>query len=168
VKLHKHESTAKDQILSIALPQDFVGLINIFAEHPVNFSITALEDSVICKIDLDVVREVISNNGKFALEILGKISEISNDIIDTRFQINSKQLRGRVAYILTMFAEKIYHSDTFLLPLSRKEIGELISMTTENVIRIISEFKKEGILEVRGKTISILNPSRLEILCRLG
>jgi len=168
VKLHKHESTSKDQIISIAMPQDFIGLINIFSDHPVKLSITALENSTICKIDLNALKQVIIKNGQFAMDILARIGEISNGIIESQFQINSKQLRGRIAYILLMFAEKIYHSESFTLPISRKEIAELINMTTENVIRILSEFKNEGIIQLNGKDVLLLKPDKLEVLCRIS
>jgi CRP/FNR family transcriptional regulator len=168
VKLHKKESQRRDQIINIALPQDFIGLINIFSENPFKFSITALENSTVCQIDLEVMKQIIAYNGQFALDILNKISDISNTINETRFQINSKHLRGRIAYILLMFAENIYHSETYDIPISRKEMAELINMTPENVIRILSEFKKEKIIDLDGKKITLMSSEKLDMICRLS
>ncbi|MDP4290470.1 MAG: helix-turn-helix domain-containing protein, partial [Bacteroidota bacterium] len=56
-------------------------------------------------------------------------------------------------------------SDVFELPVSRREIAELIGMTTENVIRIFSEFRKEGIIRINGKEITIVDKTRLQFLC---
>jgi CRP/FNR family transcriptional regulator len=55
-----------------------------------------------------------------------------------------------------------------MLPISRKEIGELINMTTENVIRILSEFRKDGLVRIDGKNIEILNKELLEKLSKSG
>jgi CRP/FNR family transcriptional regulator len=58
----------------------------------------------------------------------------------------------------------IYLNDRFELPVSRKEIAELIGMTTENVIRILSEFRKEGIIRINGKEIEIADKTKLQFL----
>jgi CRP/FNR family transcriptional regulator len=121
-----------------------------------------------CFIDLEVLKNTVRNNGVFALEVLEKISRISDDIIQFRMMIDRRQLRGRIAYILVMFARQVYFKSKFHLPLSRKEIAELIDMSTENVIRILSEFRKDEIIRIDGSLIEILNIGQLERLCRFG
>ena len=79
-----------------------------------------------------------------------------------------KNLRGRIAYILLLFANDIYKTDAFDLPLSRKEIAQLIDMTTENVIRILSEFRKDEIIRINGKNIEILNKKSLNRISEHG
>ena len=83
-------------------------------------------------------------------------------------QLNSKHLRGRIAYIIILFADKIYNKESFVLPLSRKEIAQLIDMTTENVIRIISEFKKDKIIASVNKSIKVLDRKKLEQIAKHG
>jgi len=168
VKLYKHNPNNKDQIISIAKPRDFISLLSIFSLSTYKYSIAAIEDSVVCSVDMQALEEVILKNGAFAIEIMKKMSKMYDDIIETRFEINRKHLRGRIAYILLFFADHIYQNHEFELPVSRREIAELIEMTTENVIRILSEFRKDKIIEIDGKRIRILNPDRLESVCKLG
>jgi len=168
VKLFKKNPLFKDQIISIAKPRDFISLLSIFSQSTYKYSITALEDTVVCSVDLEALKEVIARNGTFGLEILNKMSKMYDDIIETRFDINRKHLRGRIAYILIYFSTHIYQSDDFDMPISRREIAELIEMTTENVIRILSEFRKDGIIKIDGKRIYLLEPERLENICKLG
>jgi CRP-like cAMP-binding protein len=75
---------------------------------------------------------------------------------------SQKQVKGRIAQILLYFSEKVYHNDRFQLPLTRREVGELLSITTENTIRTLSEFKKDGLIEIDGKVIHIPDKKRLE------
>ena len=96
------------------------------------------------------------------------MSKMNDDIIENRFEISRKNLRGRIAYILIYFSNHIYQTDDFDMPISRREIAELIQMTTENVIRILSEFRKDGIIKIDGKRIYLLEPERLENICKLG
>ncbi len=168
VKLYKKNPLHKDQIISIAKPRDFVSLLSIFSESTYKYSISALEDTIVCSVDIKAMKDVISRDGKFAIEILNKMSKMYDDILETRFEINKKHLRGRIAYILLYFSNHIYQSDEFDIPISRREIAELIEMTTENVIRILSEFRKDSIIKIDGKKIYLLEPERLESICKLG
>jgi len=168
VKLLSTEKNEKEHIISIAKPMDFVGLLSIFSNQKQLYTITAIEQSVVCFVELDVIKTFIRENGAFALDFLEKISKVSDDVIHTRMKINTKQLRGRIAYILLFFANHIYENNAFELPVSRKEIAQLIDMSTENVIRILSEFRKDDILTIEGKHITLLDPERLQRIYDLG
>lgn len=168
VKLVKTGENQRERIMSIARPLDFVSLLSTFSDKTYQYSVTALEPSVVCSIELDRMKSVIRKNGDFALELLEHITRSSNFVIQSNYDIDDKQLRGRIAYIILWFAQKIYHKNRFELPVSRKEIGELINMTTENVIRILSEFRKDGIISIDGKIIEIINLDMLERLSKSG
>lgn len=168
VKLVKKDGMKKEHIISIARPLNFIGFLSVFSSDKYHYSISAIEESVMCFIELDMLKNTIKNNGVFALEVLGKMSKITDDIIEFRMMIDRRQLRGRIAYILVMFAKQVYFKSKFHLPLSRKEIAELIDMSTENVIRILSEFRKDEIIKIDGSLIEILNIGQLERLCRFG
>jgi CRP-like cAMP-binding protein len=168
LKLSKQDEEGKCHIISIAKPNDCVGLLSVFSNTFYKYSLTALEDSVIYYVDLAALKQVISNNGHFAVKMLARISDAADKVINNTFEINNKNLRGRIAYILLDFTENIYKKNSFESPVSRKEMGQLIGMTTENVIRILSEFRKDGIIEITGKTIKVLKPDFLHTLQRLA
>jgi len=69
---------------------------------------------------------------------------------------------------LLYFSQDIYFSPEFDLPLSRKEMAEYVGMTTENVIRTLSEFRRDGILKIYGKTIQIVNIDILKSISEFG
>jgi CRP/FNR family transcriptional regulator len=168
VKLFRSSENGKEQIITIAKPFDFVSLLSVFSDQHYNYSVTALEDSVTCNLDLSDIKELISSNGKFARNIIEKMSKVSDKIILESLEIRQKHLRGRVAYILLHFADDIYNSSEFELPLSRKEIAEYIGMTTENVIRTLSEFRKDKILKTFGKTIEVIDKDKLHKISDFG
>lgn len=162
VKLLRGEDGDKEQIICFAGPLDFVSLLSIFTDTRYNYSVVALEDSVTCSINLAEVKTIAEQNGKFALGITEKISKASDNIIHTLLEVKHRRLYGRIAYILIFFSEKIYKTNVFELPVSRKEIAEFIGMTTENVIRTLSELRKDGIIKIYGKTIEIVDMERLQ------
>ena len=164
VKLYTQAGQGRNQIISLARPFDFVSLLTIFSDKHYQYSVSAIEDTTACIINLDRMKELVRENGNFALDLLERMSRTADNIIKNYNDINRKNLRGRIAYILLNFADTIYLKDRFDLPVSRKEIAELIGMTTENVIRILSEFRKEGIIRINGKEIEIADKPKLQFL----
>jgi CRP/FNR family transcriptional regulator len=61
-----------------------------------------------------------------------------------------------------------YNTRVFDLPVSRKEIADYISMSTANVIRTLSDFRREGIIKLYGKTVEIDDIEKLEIISERG
>jgi len=161
-KLTRIASDGKEQLVGIARPKDFVGLLSLFSSSVYQYSIIAIEDSEFCIVELTLINKLVQESGKFAFSLLQKISQVSDLLLNNKLDIDNRQLRGRVAYILNLFSKDIYESTKFNLPISRKEIGELIDMRVENVVRILSEFRKDNIISIEGTTIQILLPEKLE------
>lgn len=168
VKLFRSDSSGSEQIITIAKPMDYVSLLSIFSNDSYNYSVTALENSVTCNLDLENLREMMRENGELALSLLQKMSRAVDRIIIDSLDIRKKHLRGRVAFLLLYFSETVYFSSEFDLPLTRKEMAEFVGMTTENVIRSLSEFRKDGILKIYGKTIQIVNMKTLKSIAEFG
>jgi len=168
VKLYRRTSTGEEQVITITRPFEFVSNMSIFSEEKYQYSVSALEDSVVCIVNLDFIKELFLKNGGFAMGLLTKISLINDKIISQTLDIRQKNLIGRVAYVLLYFTKEIYNSRVFDLPVSRKEIADYIGMSTANVIRTLSDFKKEGIIRVFGKTIEVVDIDKLEIISKRG
>ncbi|HDR67948.1 MAG TPA: Crp/Fnr family transcriptional regulator [Bacteroidaceae bacterium] len=168
VKLYKTDSRQKEQIITIARPFYYVSLLSIFSDEVYNYSVTALEDSVTCQLVLDDIKKLIDENASLAKNLLREMSLVADRIIMESLEIKKKYLKGRVAHLLIYFADDIYQKDEFDLPLSRKEMADYVGMTTENVIRTLSEFRKDGILKIYGKTIMIVDKSILKSIAEYG
>ncbi|MDT8400550.1 MAG: Crp/Fnr family transcriptional regulator [Bacteroidales bacterium] len=168
VKVYRETQTGHEQIIAITRPFEFVSNMSIFSEERYKYSVTAIEESVICSIRLDYIRSLVLSHGNFALQLMTNLSQISDKIILQTLDIRNRNLAGRVAYILLYFARDIYRSMIFELPVSRKEIADYISMSTANVIRTLSDFRKEGFIMLHGKTIEIINEDKLEMISSKG
>lgn len=168
VKLYRRAATGEEQVITITRPFEFVSNMSIFSEERYQYSVAALEDSVVCIVKLDFIKELFMKNGGFAMGLLTKISMINDKIISQTLDIRQKNLIGRVAYVVLYFTKEIYKSRVFDLPVSRKEIADYIGMSTANVIRTLSDFKKEGIIRVFGKTIEVVDLEKLEVISKRG
>ena len=168
VKLSKTTITGKDQIISFSKPFDFVSLLSVFSAVQYKYSVTAVEDSVVCILDLEVIKSHARQNAMFTMDLMTRVSEATDKIVLDNLEIKRKYLKGRVAHVLLYFSNYIYGKDEFELPISRREIAEYIGMTTENVIRTLSEFRKDKIIKIFGKDIQIIDKKRLESISELG
>lgn len=167
VKLYKIDGES-EQIIHIAKPFDFVSILSVFSQKKYQYSVTALEESVVCNIAMKRIFEISSGNSAFAMDMMKRMSEVSDRIIQEMLEIRKRNLKGRVAFILLYFANDIFKSLSFELPVSRKEISEYIGMSTENVIRTLSEFRKDKIIKIFGKVIEIEDKESLEMISKLG
>ena len=168
VKLYRRTQSGDEQVITITRPFEFVSNMSIFSEDKYQYSVSALEDSVVCMVKLDFIKQLFMKNGGFAMGLLTKISRINDKIISQTLDIRQKNLIGRVAFVLLYFTNDIYKSRVFDLPVSRKEIADYIGMSTANVIRTLSDFKHDGIIKVFGKTIEIVDINKLEIISKRG
>jgi CRP/FNR family transcriptional regulator len=168
VKLYRKGAGEREQIICFAMPLDFVSLLSIFSEEKYNYSVTALLDSVTCSMNLNEVKALANQNGKFATGMMQKINKATDRIILDFLEVKQRRLFGRIAYILLYFSKEIFKNSTFDLPVSRKEIAEYIGMTVENVIRTLSDIRKDGIIKIYGPTIEIVDMKKLERISDLS
>jgi CRP-like cAMP-binding protein len=168
VKLFKKGVNEKDQIICFARPLDFVSLLSIFSEKQYHYSVSALEDAVTCNISLVEITNIAQLNGKFTLGLMEKMNKATDRIILDFLKVKKKRLNGRIAYMLLYFSREVYKSNAFNLPVSRKEMAEYIGMTVENVIRTLSDFKKDQIIKIDGTLIEIIETQRLERILELS
>lgn len=162
VKLFREVDQGQTQIISFGKPFDFVSLLSVFSDEKYNYSVSAVVDSVACIFDLSEIKRLIKTNGEFALHLIQTQNRSSDRIIMNSLDLLQKRLYGRVATVLLYFADEIFKSDEYELPVSRKEIAQYIGMSIENVIRAISAFRKDKIIQVYGKNLSITDRNRLE------
>jgi CRP-like cAMP-binding protein len=168
VKLFRKSIRGDEQIIAIARPMEFVSNTNVFTEGNYRYSLSALEDSVACCIRIGLIKDLVEKNGKFALNLISVLSRTSENIISLGLEIRSRNLAGRIAYVLIYFSKEIYHSGIFDLPVSRKEIADFISMSSANVIRTFSELRRDGIIKSYGRTIEIIDMNKLEVISKRG
>lgn len=168
VKISKEMRKGKSLILKIEGHDTFIGLSSVFSSETYDYSVTALEPTVVSFIDLKVIKEIISNNGAFGQEIINQISKDNVFNIDKLSSLLYKQLPGRIADIIIYFSENIYQNNTFTFPLTRQELAELAGTTKESLIRTLSEFKHDKIIDIERNTITIQSPKIIHTLSRLG
>ncbi len=157
-----------EQILQIMLPHSYLGLTSLFGDRINNYSYSALTDTKVCYIDIDVFTQMIKENGNFAFEILSSVGRESLYNFHRFIAQSNKKTYGRIADMLIYFSRVIFNSTKFQIPLSRREVADLVSTSRESTGRVLSKFNSEGIITLSGKNVVINNIKKLEKISRLG
>lgn len=157
-----------EQIIKLIKEPAYLGLPNTFGDKINNYSVTAVEDSDVCFIDIDAFKYLLAHNDKFTYEIIVSLCNYELESFKRCASRTQKQIRGNIADVLLDLADRIYNSLSFNLPLSRSEIGNYIDTSRESVSRILSEFENDEIISVTGKKIKILNKEKLQLISENG
>lgn len=167
VKLHLH-GPSREKILKIVKAPTYIGIPTSFGEKINQFSVTALEETRVCFIDGELFKSFIFKNGEFAYEIILELCR--NELFDYKKYASQaqKQLPGLVAETLLCMSEKIFESDSFNIPLTRLELGDMIGTSRESVSRVLTDFSNEKIIKVNGNEISIINKDLLSQISKRG
>ena len=168
VKIYLEEKK-NNLIISLSKSNNLLGLSAIFdGNNKLPCSISTYTDSMITMIDIQAFRQLLKQNSAFSYHVINLLNESTAQIYGRFFSLTQKQLHGRLADILLCLSNKIFKSNSFDLPLSRADLGDLCGMSTESVIRVMKEFKDDGLIDMNCKQIELLDIGRLERISEFG
>lgn len=168
VKIYKEGRGDRTVILKIASQGEYIGLMSVFGEKLHQYSASCISESEICDLDIMVVKSILMENGRFALHFLKLLSTDGLFIFKRLLSQSHKQLPGRIADLILYFSEDVYKSENFTFPLTRKELAELAGTTKESLIRTLTEFKNDKIIDIEGSGIRINSMDIIRTLSELG
>jgi len=168
VKLYKTGADGRQQILRIAGPGDLLGYRALFAGEPYHASAEALEEASICCIDRDAFFPVLNKNPELSLALIKKLAKELRRAEGLATSIAQKTIRERMAELLLILKEAygkpVKNGYEIDLKLTREEMAEMIGVTQESAIRLISDFKKEKLIEVKDREFVLLDiPSLIKV-----
>lgn len=168
VKVYLEEKN-KNLILTLSTRNNLLGLSAIFdGNNKLPYSVSTYTDSKVRMIDIQIFRQLLKQNSEFSYRIINLLNEKTAQVYGRFFSLTQKQLHGRLADILLCLSNKIFKSTSFELPLSRADLGDLTGMSTESVIRMMKEFKDDGLIGMHCKNVELLDVSRLERISEFG
>lgn len=170
VKVFKEGIGGREQIVRMAKPVGFIGYRALFAEEEHTSTAVAIEDSTICVFERKSLYEVMRQNAELSLRIIKSFATELGFTMNRTVTLTQKHIRGRLAETL-IFLQETYgtkEDGTINIKLSREDIANLSSMTTSNAIRTLSAFSQEGLIDVKGRNIKIVEYKKLDLISEKG
>ena len=165
VKLVRTTKNNTPQIMRLKRPVDFIDIRSVVSMAKYNHSAITLEESSICIIETQDFLKILENNSKLALKIIQTLTN-ELDEADARFvNMTQKYMRARLAetilYIKDFFG-MLPNSQSINCSLTSADLAGLSNMNIANVIRTLSSFRQENIIDVVQKRIVIRNNQAIE------
>jgi CRP-like cAMP-binding protein len=164
IKVFKTGFDGKEQIIRFAKPGDIIAYRSVLSNESACTSAKVIEDCRVCFIPSEILIKLVKTNSSFAHELLKlachELGEANSFITD----IAQKTVRERLAEIILLLVNDFgLDEQNFLqISLTREELANIVGTATESVIRLLSEFKSDKLVELNGRKIRILNKKGLE------
>lgn len=162
-KTFKSHELGKDLITRMLQPGDFFGYISLLEDTMQQESAEALEDCEVVIFPKEdffkLIFQSTAASQQFVRMLTGKISEEQERLLSLAYS----SVRKRAADALLVL-QKRYHDGSdkpFSMAISREDLANMVGTATESLIRTLSDFREEGIVEISGSTITILNQEKL-------
>ncbi len=161
VKVYIESGSRKRFIFSLIGAGEMIGSPGMYTDNMHHFSLVAVEDTLACHVERQVMEALIMSNNLFAIEMLKRAN--IRDIAHLRkFKtLTQKQMPGRVAEVILYLYDKIYKSNPYVMSLTRQDLADMASITKEGTIRILKDFKDAGLITLNGNELKILNEKAL-------
>jgi CRP-like cAMP-binding protein/CheY-like chemotaxis protein len=163
VKIAQTSDSGKELITELHNEGDFFGYLSILQGEKYTSSATALEDSEVYMIPKDDFFALIYKNAEVSRKFIEILSNNLMEKEDQLVKLAYNSVRKRVAEALVKLSDKYKkEGDTkFSMNVSREDLANIVGTATETVIRTLSDFKEEKLIEVTGSTITVLNYDKL-------
>ncbi len=163
-KLTKLSQNGKDQVVKLVVKGGLLGKRSLVSEQKTNLSAIALNDMEMCFIPKNEIMSDLSKNPKFTMDVLKEMAHDLKDSDDSLVDMAQKSVKTRMADILLYIHDNFGTDDQGYLSiiLSREDYASIVGTATESAIRILSQFKKEGMISTSGKRIKIEGQAKLK------
>lgn len=166
LKLFKHTEYGKTLIHNLAAAGDFVGITALLTNSPYQESAQVLEESTVSVIPADDFFKLLHNDKDVSAYFIKLLAKGLEDAEEKLIHQAYDSVRQRVAAGLLQLRQK-YGQDNkdFSVKMLREDLAALVGTSKETVIRTLSDFKQEGIIQIdKEGTLTILDAKTLEQL----
>ena len=165
VKKYKLDNDGKEQIIYVANTGELIGYHAILAEDRYPDSAAALEESKIAFIPKEDFVETLQQSAILTKRLLKTLSHEFAVLANSLTLFAQKSVRERLALQLIVLREKYKTNFQAGMPveinMGRDDLASLVGTARENVVRVLTEFKADNILETKGRKIIVQDVGKL-------
>lgn len=166
VKTYKSNEDGKELVTELFCPGDFLGYIALLEGSVYKDTAETLEETELAIIPKEDFEELINTNREVAQKF---IRLLANNISAKETQLLGlayNSLRKKVAEALILLQKKYHEKEgtEFTIDISRENLATIAGTATESLIRTLSDFRNEKLIDIKEGSIIIINQKKLEHL----
>jgi len=164
VKAHRLDNQGKELITELYKEDDFFGNHANDPQSSYEDYATAMEETQLYTVSREEFQKILAGNPKITMQLVevlnNNLSELKNQLMDMAYG----SVRKKTANTILLFAERIEKHPLKSIRISRADLAGVAGMAPESLIRTLSEFKKEGLIEIEGRNIKLLDSQALKMV----
>ena len=169
IKIYKTGFDGKEQIIRFAQHGDLIGYRSVVSNEPACTTTEVLEAAVLFHIPTNILLNLVKTNGNFAVALMKLTCKELGEANSYLTDIAQKTVKERLAEILLQLYSDFDEDAEGILKISltREELSNIVGTATESIIRLLSEFKNNGLIELNGRKIKILDKPGLKYIANI-
>lgn len=166
VKLFKTGTEGREQIIAFAKKGDIIGYRSVLSKETFCTTAKVISEAFVCFIPATRLFKLVETNHDFSLKLIQQACKELGTANKYITDIAQKTVKERLAEVLITLLEQFgVNEDGYLnIPLTREELANLVGTATESVIRMLSQFKSQDLIELKGRKIKILDEKQLQMI----
>jgi DNA-binding response OmpR family regulator len=161
IKLFKTNEDGKEYIIDIIVEGDFIGYVDLIRDTKYTESATALEDTEISLIPREDFISLMHANRDVSSQLIKMLASNVSEKEEQLLNLAYYSVRKRVANAVLLLSDKESDKEINIL---RDDLARIVGTAKESVIRMLTEFKEDGYIDITDGTILIKNRQKLENL----
>lgn len=169
IKIFKTGIDGKEQIIRFAKKGEIIAYRSLLSQELACTTAKVIEEATLCHIPYQTLLYLIQSNWQFSHHMLQIVCRELREANDYITDIAQKTVRERLAEVLLLLKENfdLDNQNTLQISLTREELANMVGTATESVIRLLSEFKSDNIIELQGRKIKFLDIPSLTRIANL-
>jgi CRP/FNR family transcriptional regulator, dissimilatory nitrate respiration regulator len=156
-----------ERLIDILEPGRSFGEAIMFLGKPYIVSAKALSDALVLHVAKDTVFAELERNPAFARRMIGALSaKLETTVKELESYALGSGARRFAAWLLREVPPAAQGTATVTLPAAKRAIASRLNLSAEHLSRILRDLAAEGLIETRGRRLTIPDPARLRAWSR--
>jgi CRP/FNR family transcriptional regulator, cyclic AMP receptor protein len=166
VKAYKTNDDGKELVTDLFSPGDFLGYIAMLEGGVYKDTAEALEETELAVIPKEEFDDLLNKNAEVAKKFIQLLAQNVSAKENQLLGLAYNSLRKKVAEALMQLQKKYQKNgdEKFTIDISRENLATIAGTATESLIRTLSDFRSEKLIDIKDGGISIINQKKLENL----
>jgi DNA-binding response OmpR family regulator len=162
VKCYKFDEQGKELTMALYKEDDLFGYTSFAQNIPYQETATAIKNCTLVGISKEQLKLILDTNHKLTFELIQLLTDDLMGVKNQLLQMAYSSVNKKTATTILKFAEKLNRKPDDPIRISRSDLASVAGIATETFIRTMSSFKKEGLIEIEGRNIRILDLQKLQ------
>ncbi len=170
VKLLRHTLAGQEVLLDVLVPGEFFGSLSTLGHLTYPDTANAQTSACVLSVSAEAFEGVLAQHPPVALKVLETVAARLREAHATIQQLSGHPAESRLAAVLLKLAAKLGEPERgavlIQMPLSRQDLAAMTGSTTETVSRVMSQFRRQGLIRAGRQWVAIADAARLRALAQ--